>query len=126
MMALSDSLWKHEMVGAMDIDMLETQRRALLYVLLSSLLSAVAQLVQCILDIPGVPQDDHCLICSVFLTEEPLIQPMRTRLDGILPLLSFLTTWRHAHVCRLKRSGILDEMISELVDAPKTYEDHLQ
>jgi hypothetical protein len=59
MMALSHTLRKNKMIGSMDVDMLETQRSEALYILWSSLLSAIAQVVQRILEIPGVPENDH-------------------------------------------------------------------
>jgi hypothetical protein len=59
MIALSYALWKHEMIGAMDIDMLETKRSEPLYILWSDLLPIVPQFVQRILKIPGVPEGDH-------------------------------------------------------------------
>jgi hypothetical protein len=63
MMALSHTLWKHEMIGAVDIDMLKTKRSKPLYILWTNLLSAVAQFVQRILDVPGVPYVIGICIC---------------------------------------------------------------
>ncbi len=54
MVALSHTLWKNEMIRAVDIDMLETKRSKSLYILWPNLLPAVAQFVQCILYVPGV------------------------------------------------------------------------
>src|SRR5947209_18567032 len=59
MMALSHTLSKNKMIGAMHIDMLETQRSKPLHILWPNLLPVVAQFVQRILYVPGVPQNDH-------------------------------------------------------------------
>src|SRR6266487_6366094 len=59
MVALSHTLWKNKMVRAVDIDMLETKRSKPLHILWPNLLPVVAQFVQRILYIPGVPQNDH-------------------------------------------------------------------
>lgn len=59
MVTLSHALWKNEMIGSMDVDMLETERSEAFYILWSSLLPVVPQFIQRILEIPGVPQDDH-------------------------------------------------------------------
>jgi len=57
--ALSYTLWKNKMIRAMNINMLETQRSEPFHVLWQNLLPAVPQFVQCILEIPGVPENDH-------------------------------------------------------------------
>jgi len=59
MAALSHTLWEHEMIGAVNIDMLKAKRSKPFHILWSNLLPTIAQLVQRILDIPGVPEDDH-------------------------------------------------------------------
>ena len=59
MVALSHTLWKNKMVRAVDIDMLKTKRSEPLYILWSIPLPVVAQFIQRILHIPGVPQNDH-------------------------------------------------------------------
>jgi len=41
MVTLSHTLWKHKMIGAVNIDILETKRSEPLYVLLSNLLRAL-------------------------------------------------------------------------------------
>ncbi len=58
-MALSHTLWKHEMIGTVNIDMLKAKRSKPLHILWSNLLPTVAQLVQRILHIPSVPEDNH-------------------------------------------------------------------
>jgi hypothetical protein len=59
MVTLSHAFWKHEMIRAMDIDVLETQRSNPFHILSSSFLPVIPQFIQNILHIPGVPQNDH-------------------------------------------------------------------
>jgi len=55
MVTLSHTLWKHEMIRTVDIDMLETKRSKPLHILWPNLLPSVAQFVQRVLYVPGVP-----------------------------------------------------------------------
>jgi hypothetical protein len=56
MVSLGNGFWKGEMVFAMHIEMLETQRSQSFYILWSNLLSESTSLVQRILHIPGIPE----------------------------------------------------------------------
>ncbi len=55
MVTLSYTLWKHKMIGAMDVNVLETQRSNPFHILSLSFLPVILQFIQNILHIPGVP-----------------------------------------------------------------------